>query len=472
MVFSSPSFIFVFLPLFFASYYLIAPRARNALIFLGSVLFYFIGATHVAFLLVLTVPLNHYFGRYIHGNFGTRRASAAVLVGVLANLAPLLVYKYLGFFTQSLNDGFLLAGLGKPFAVPELLLPAGISFFTFQGLSYLIDIHRRVIDPAPTMIDFAMYHTSFPQLIAGPIVRYVEIQDRVRHRPIEPEQVEWGIVRFCVGLAKKIIIADNMGAVADRIFALPPDQLTGPLAWLGALTYSLQIYFDFSGYSDMAIGLGAMLGFRFPENFDQPYRSQSVTEFWRRWHMTLSRWFRDYVYIPLGGNRAGPLRTYCNLFVVFFLCGLWHGAAYTFIVWGLIHGMLLVGERVLRNRLGFVPSGIAGWLCAQLLVMMAWVFFRSDSVDAAVRHLSVMFGGGTASEQIYSVMFYMTWDKIFFLVIGLLVALLPAERFRGLLEFSPRRPALWMRTGALVGFVYALSLIAANGFNPFIYFRF
>src|SRR5262245_48822212 len=202
MVFSSPSFIFLFLPLFFVSYYLIPPRVRNGLIFVGSVLFYFVGATYVAFVLVLTVPLNHYFGRYIHRNLGTGRANAAVLVGILANLAPLLVYKYLGFFAQGLNDGLFLTGFGKPIVVPELLLPAGISFFTVQGLSYLIDIYQRRIDPAPSMIDFGMYHTSFPQLIAGPIVRYIEIQDRVRHRPIEPAQVEWGIVRFCVGLAK------------------------------------------------------------------------------------------------------------------------------------------------------------------------------------------------------------------------------------------------------------------------------
>ena len=472
MVFSSPSFIFVFLPLFFTSYYLTPPRARNALIFFGSVLFYVMGATHVAIVLVLTVPLNQYVGRYIHRHQGTRRAKVAVILGILANLAPLFVYKYLGFFAQSLNDGFFLVALTRPFAVPELLLPAGISFFTFQGLSYLIDIYWGRIEPAPSTIDFGMYHTSFPQLIAGPIVRYVEIQDRVTRRPIEIEQVEWGIVRFCIGLAKKIVIADNMGAVADKIFALPPDQLTGPLAWLGTITYTLQIYFDFAGYSDMAIGLGAMLGFRFPENFNQPYRSQSVTEFWRRWHMTLSRWFRDYLYIPLGGNRAGPLRTYFNLFIVFFLCGLWHGAAYTFIVWGMIHGALLVIERVLRNRFAFVPSGIPGWLCTQLLIMMAWVFFRCDSVGAALRHLAVMFGGGKASEQIYSVMFYMTWDRIFVLVVGVLVSLVPAERFGTLLASSAQRPALWLRASALTCFVYALSLIAANGFNPFIYFRF
>lgn len=303
-------------------------------------------------------------------------------------------------------------------------------------------------------------------------MRYIEIADRVVHRPILLEGVEWGIVRFCFGLSKKIIIADNMGAVADRVFALPAHQLTGPLAWLGTITYTLQIYYDFSGYSDMAIGLGAMLGFRFPENFNQPYRSQSVTEFWRRWHMTLSRWFRDYVYIPLGGNRAGPLRTYLNLFVVFFLCGLWHGAAYTFVVWGMIHGALLVIERIARTHFGFVPSGLAGWAITLLLVMMAWVFFRCNTIDAAFTHLAAMWGFSRATEQFYSVAFYLTPDKIFFLMAGSLIALLPVERYQGVFQFAAPRPAVWMRIGALICFVYSVSMIAANGFNPFIYFRF
>lgn len=472
MVFSSPTFLFVFLPLFFASYYMVPPQARNLVILLGSILFYSMGASDVVLVLILSVPVNQFIGRYIHANTGTSRAQVALTLGVLANLAPLLIYKYLGFLAHSLDDGLFLVGLGRPLPVPELLLPAGISFFTFQGLSYLVDIYWQRIKPAPTMIDFGMYHTSFPQLIAGPIVRYIEIADRVVLRPILLERVEWGIIRFCFGLAKKIIIADNMGAIADRVFGLPQNQLTGPLAWLGTIAYTLQIYFDFSGYSDMAIGLGAMLGFRFPENFNQPYRSQSITEFWRRWHMTLSRWFRDYLYIPLGGNRAGPSRTYMNLFIVFFLCGLWHGAAYTFIVWGMIHGTLLVFERVARTRIGFVPSGLSGWAATLLLVMMGWVFFRCNTLDAAFTHLAAMWGFSRATEQIYSVAFYLTPDKIFFLAIGLLIALFPVERVQAIVNFTTQRPAPLLRASALICFVYSVSMIAANGFNPFIYFRF
>jgi alginate O-acetyltransferase complex protein AlgI len=472
MVFSSPSFLFFFLPLFFASYYLAPPRARNAIVLIGSILFYFAGAGYTAVVLILSVPLNQYVGGYIATHADSRNAKVALAFGIAVNLLPLLLLKYLGFFAHSLTDGLSLFGLKSTMTLPEWLLPAGISFFTFQGISYLVDIYRGLIKPAPTLIDFGMYHTSFPQLIAGPIVRYVEIRDRVVHRPLKLEQVEWGIIRFCFGLAKKIIIADNMGVIADRLFALPPNQLTTSLAWLGTGAYTLQIYFDFSGYSDMAIGLGSMVGFRFPENFNQPYRSQSITEFWRRWHMTLSRWFRDYVYIPLGGNRAGPLRTYLNLFIVFFLCGLWHGAAYTFIVWGLFHGLLLVIERIMRNSLGFELSGLVGWVVTLLLVMVGWVFFRSATIGAAFSYLAAMFGVSRATEEIYTVGFYMTPDKMLFVALGVLISLFPIERFQGRVDnwtLSARYP---LQVFALLCLVYSVSQIAANGFNPFIYFRF
>ena len=471
MVFSSPTFLFAFFPVFFALYYLIRPGGRNALLFVASLIFYFSGAGSVVLVLLFSVPFNQAVGRMIAARSGARAAKAALAFGVVANLLPLILYKYLDFFGRTFHDALHLFGVESTVNLPSWLLPAGISFFTFQGISYLIDLYRRQIEPAPTMIDFGMYHTSFPQLIAGPIVRYAEIADRVVRRPIILVDVEWGIVRFCAGLAKKIVIADNLGKVTDHIFELPPGQLTTRLAWLATITYTLQIYFDFSGYSDMAIGMGRMLGFRFPENFDQPYRAQSMTEFWHRWHMTLSRWFRDYVYIPLGGNRAGARRTYVNLFIVFFLCGLWHGAAYTFVVWGLLHGLVLVVERLLRSRLGFVPSGIPGWAATQFLVMLAWVFFRADTVHKAFLHLAAMFGLGTATSEVFTVAFYMTPDRIFFLCVGMLVALLPAERFFPSLV-AGAAPGLPLKAGALTIFVYSVTQIAANGFNPFIYFRF
>jgi alginate O-acetyltransferase complex protein AlgI len=472
VVFSSPSFLFFFLPLFLVTYYLARSGVRNAIILAASILFYFAGAGYAALVLVLSVPFNQYVGRYIAARRDSRKAKLALAVGIAVNLLPLLLLKYLGFFGHTLMDGLALFGIKSTMDLPDWLLPAGISFFTFQGMSYLIDIYWGSIKPAERLVDFGMYLTSFPQLIAGPIVRYAEIEDRVVHRPVRLEQIEWGIVRFCFGLAKKIIIADNMGAIADKIFALSPNQLTASLAWLGAFAYTLQIYFDFSGYSDMAIGMGNMMGFRFPENFNQPYRSQSVTEFWRRWHMTLSRWFRDYLYIPLGGNRAGPLRTYFNLVIVFFLCGLWHGAAYTFIVWGLFHGLLLVIERILRNRFGFKPSGLPGWALTLFFVIVAWVFFRSDTVSGAIRYLAAMFGFGRATEEVFTVGFYLTPDKMLFLVVGTLISLFPLERFQAHAGewMASRRHAVQLF--ALLCFVYSAAQIAANGFNPFIYFRF
>ncbi len=470
MVFSSPSFLFVFLPLFFLLYWISPAKLRNTIIFIGSILFYFTGAGNIAFVLLLSVPLNQWLGIQIRRLESSKSANLLLFIGICANLIPLLLYKYFTFFTLVTNDAASLLGIEGRLPVKEILLPAGISFFTFQGLSYLIDIRKRFIDPAPTVIDFGMYHTSFPQLIAGPIVRYIEIKESVADRKLTLEQVESGIIRFCFGLTKKIVLADNIGVIADAAFGLPPGQLTICSAWLGALAYSLQIYLDFSAYSDMAIGLGAMLGFKFPENFDQPYRSCSVTEFWRRWHMTLSRWFRDYVYIPLGGNRINPFRTYLNLFIVFLLCGLWHGAAYTFVVWGLLHGIYLVIERILLRRNIGTQNNIIGWSLTTLLVMVAWVFFRSQTVDSAWSYLLVMFNNSTYGLPL-SIKINLTPDKIFFLFVGIVVSVFPVERVKSIFGDSAK-PTLFVRVAAILFFTYSLTVLADNGFNPFIYFRF
>jgi alginate O-acetyltransferase complex protein AlgI len=470
MAFSSPSFLFLFLPFFFLVYFGISASLRNAWLLLGSLAFYFSGASYAFYVLVLSIPVNHYLAHFIASATNLRVRKSALIAGIALNLVPLLVYKYLGFFVHVAKDVSTIGGSPFTLDVPAFLLPAGISFFTFQALSYLADAYTRKIDPARRMIDFGMYHTSFPQLIAGPIVRYAEIAGEVERRKLTLASIQWGITLFCIGLSKKIIIGDNMGSIADRIFALPQDQLLPSVAWLGTIAYTLQIYFDFSGYSDMAIGLGYMLGFRFPQNFDQPYRSRSVTEFWRRWHMTLSRWFRDYVYIPLGGNRGGELRTYVNLFVVFTLCGLWHGANYTFLIWGLFHGAILIIERVLRQRFNIQPSGLAGWSMTLLLVMISWVFFRADNVPAAIGHLQTMFGLQGALGSQLTVSFFLTPDKVAFLAAGLFFSLAPL-RFPDWRTSSLLQQGL-LSAGSLACFAYSLTLIAANGFNPFIYFRF
>ncbi len=470
MAFSSPSFLFVFLPIFFLVYFAIPAWLRNAWLLIGSLAFYFSGASTAFYVLVLSIPINHYLSHFIAAAEDIRVRRAALVIGIVLNLAPLVLYKYLAFFFHVANDVSAIGGAPFGLDVPTFLLPAGISFFTFQAISYLADVYTRTIHPARRMVDFGMYHTSFPQLIAGPIVRYVEIAGAVEHRGLSLASIQWGIVLFCIGLSKKIIIADHMGSIADRIFALPQDQLVPSVAWLGTLTYTLQIYFDFSGYSDMAIGLGCMLGFRFPQNFDQPYCSQSMTEFWRRWHMTLSRWFRDYVYIPLGGNRGGTVRTYVNLIIVFALCGLWHGANYTFLVWGLFHGAILITERALKQIFSIELSGVVGWAITIFLVMIGWVFFRSDSITHALGHLEAMFAFHRTAAPSFDVWFFLSRNQIAYLAAGLFFSLAPLRLPDWSNSSSLQQGVL--SAGSLACLVYSLGLIAANGFNPFIYFRF
>lgn len=474
MSFSSPGFLFAFLPIFFFVYFGCPARIRNAVLLFGSLAFYTIDGGYVTIVLVASIVANQLIGERIFATASSRTRLYLLWIGIIINLVPLIYYKYWTFFVHVGNDILVPTGLGAILTSANIILPAGISFFTFQGLSYLVDIYRREIIPARSTLDFGMYHTLFPQLIAGPIVRYVEVQDRIVLRPIVIEDVEAGILRFCWGLAMKIIIADNMGSLADRVFTLPADQMTTTAAWIGALTYTLQIYFDFSGYSDMAIGLGRMLGFRFPENFDLPYRSRSITEFWRRWHMTLSRWFRDYVYIPLGGNRSAPLRTFVNLFVVFLLCGLWHGAAYTFIVWGCYHGFLLVVERFAGARERLPPlTGIVRFPLTLLLVIIGWVIFRSNSLTETIVVLKAMIGLGAATAAV-DVLVFITPDKICFFLIGCFLSVVPVGRSVAWAD-SPSRNALRVATQrslAVLLFVYSAALISANGFNPFIYFKF
>src|SRR5579872_1849180 len=345
MVFSSQFFLYIFMPVFLSFYLLVPPRHRNWVILAASLTFYTVGAGSTVLILIASIAINQFLAMRIEpASSGRRKALLALGIGL--NLSGLAYYKYSTFAWALTADAAGYLGLQPLPAAPLIPLPIGISFFTFQAISYLLDVYRREIAPAASYGEFAVYHSLFPQLVAGPIVRYREIKSEMLSRHIDRVALTEGAYRFCLGLGKKIAIADNLGTIADTMFKLPANELGFVQAWLGILCYSLQIYFDFSGYSDMAIGLGRLLGFHFPENFNQPYRSANITEFWRRWHMTLSRWFRDYVYIPLGGNRHGRLRTFVNLWIVFLLCGLWHGAGLTFVVWGLYHGFLLILERL------------------------------------------------------------------------------------------------------------------------------
>jgi alginate O-acetyltransferase complex protein AlgI len=470
MVFSSSLFLYGFMPIFFSLYYLSPRQYRNWLILAGSLVFYGVGAGSTVLVLVLSIWVNQFLAVRIEPALGPRRR-VLLAIGIVLNLLGIAYYKYATFLWQAASDAMTTAGYDPLPDAPVIPLPIGISFFTFQAISYLVDVYRREISAAGGYGEFATYHSLFPQLVAGPIVRYREIKSEMLTRRVDRAALTEGAYRFCLGLGKKIVIADNLGTVADAIFALPTAELGCTHAWLGIFCYSLQIYFDFSGYSDMAIGLGRLLGFHFPENFDQPYRSASVTEFWRRWHMTLSRWFRDYVYIPLGGNRHGRLRTFANLWIVFFLCGLWHGAGWTFIVWGLYHGFLLILERAGASWLRWQPSGLSGTAMTFILVTIGWVFFRSPTLAAASDYLTAMFLLGPEPSGFTPALSYLTPDIICYLAIGAFFSFAPLDRLTRLRLDHPG--VLASQLGfAMMNLAYSSLLLAANSFNPFIYFRF
>jgi len=387
MVFSSNLFLFVFLPVFLAGYYALPTRARMPWIIAGSYAFYAWWRLDALALLVGLTAWTYLWSRRIDRARCTRQAARATAIGVGGALALLATFKYAGFAARTLGLGPL-----------DILLPIGISFYTFQAISFLVDRHRGDARPARSLLDLAGYLALFPQLIAGPIVRYKDVADQLVQREHSLARFGEGARRFMIGFAMKVVVADTVAPIADASFAQP--AAGAALAWLGALAYTAQIFYDFAGYSHMAIGLGAMLGFRFPENFDAPYRSHSISEFWRRWHITLSSWMRDYLYIPLGGNRRGALRTGANLAATMLLAGLWHGAAWTFVVWGAWHGAWLIGERLVRgDARRRDDGGAARVLLTMLVVVIGWVVFRAPDLASAGRHLVSMAGANGAGTS-------------------------------------------------------------------------
>src|SRR3954451_9725150 len=402
MVFSSPTFVCLFLPLTLALYFLLPKSMNNALLVAASLVFYAWGDPVAALALIIpSVMLNFYFGRIIGASDGARRRMV-VVAAIAFNLAVLIAFKYMRFLVGNLNDVLLVFG-APALRVPDIPLPLGISFFTFHILSYLIDIYRGALSPQKSLPAFALYIVNFPQLIAGPIIRYRQIADQLPGRTVTASDFEYGVLRFVTGLAKKLLIADPIGQIADVIFGVPAAELSTGAAWLGVICYALQIYFDFSGYSDMAIGIARMFGFRFPENFNYPYSAVSIQDFWRRWHMTLSAWFRDYVYIPLGGSRGGFWPTARNLWIVFLLCGAWHGASWNFIIWGMWHGLFLSIERIgiVERTLSCTPAVLRN-IYVLVVVLVGWVFFRSLTLDQALDMLTRMFGLHQGSQTTLS----------------------------------------------------------------------
>jgi alginate O-acetyltransferase complex protein AlgI len=463
MLFSSITFLFYFLPLFLLAYHRLP--APNLTLLLASLAFYAWGDPARLPLLLGCILLNYGFGLAVGRAGAWSRIWLAL--GVAANLALLLFYKYAGFLVAQWVLVAPSLGLAAP-AVPRIALPLGISFFTFQGISYLIDIHRGTVVPQRSLLRFAMYKAMFPPLIAGPIVRYAVIADRVDDRTVARRVTGamWarGIESFTIGLGQKVLLANTLAGPVDRLFALPAGDLTTAGAWLAAVGYTLQIYFDFAGYSNMAIGLGRMIGFELPANFNRPYGALSVTDFWRRWHITLSTWFRDYLYIPLGGNRGGPWRTGANLGVVFLLCGLWHGASWNFAVWGLYHGLFLVLERIGLGRVLARLPRLLRHAYLILVVVIGWVPFRAEDFNETGTVLKAMLGQGASGGVEVSAILATA------LVVGGIAAVCPREVGTLTMPASVSIPV--RQAVCLLLLVLSAASLAAGTYNPFIYFRF
>lgn len=470
MVFSSTLFLFAFFPAFFLCHFLATrwgAAARNANLLAFSLIFYFAGAGAYVLLLIALTIFNWACGLWVEN----RKSRALIALAVTANMLPLLVFKYADFLRELANEFVFQPTLGVRFGSFGFLLPIGISFYTFQGVSYVVDVWRGEFKAERSLLAFSAYKAAFPQLIAGPIVRYAEVKDTIRTVAISGDDWSRAIALLSVGMAFKMLIADPAGAQVDLIYGLPANEVNAFSAWFAAGAYSLQIFFDFSGYSLMAIGMGLMLGFRYPQNFNQPYRSTSITEFWRRWHMSLSRWFRDYLYIPLGGNRAGLGRTAFNLWVVFLLCGLWHGAALTYAVWGAYHGVLLVMERFMKRSFGLAPAGPLGFALTLFLVVVGWVFFRAETLSQAWSMLAKMFFIDTSGVSPYGTEFFLTRHALALFAVGGVLAIAPLDRWR-LRERIAGWPGAIVATLSLLLLALAVGEMATRGFNPFIYFQF
>ncbi len=471
MIFSSTIFIFIFLPIVLGLHFLLAKKYRNLFILIASLFFYAWGEYLLVLLMMGSICVNYIVGNTIseYQNKGAdKQSKVALTLGIIFNLALLGYYKYIHF----LLDSFSQLGIHLELDVSKVTLPIGISFFTFQSISYLVDVYRKTVPGQKSLIKLGMYISLFPQLIAGPIVRYQDIAKEISSRIITASLFKEGISRFIIGFAKKILIANNVGLIADKVFEIAPMEMSSSLAWIGIVCYTLQIYYDFSGYSDMAIGLGKMLGFNFKENFEHPYISKSIREFWRRWHISLSSWFKDYLYIPLGGNRKGRSRTYVNLLIVFFLTGLWHGASWNFVVWGLFHGFFIVIERVGITK--FVEKlSILSRIYTLLVVMLGWVLFRSENLQYAFHFIGKMFSFSSGTNN-YPYLFINKY------IIGIaLIGIVFSMPVRKYIEEHIKTFALGLRildpmkhTFLLLIFIFSIMELAQTTYNPFIYYRF
>ncbi|MDY4518844.1 MAG: MBOAT family O-acyltransferase [Candidatus Spyradocola sp.] len=467
MVFSSLSFLTLFLPLTLMAYYVSPRRARNAVLFAVSLVFYAWGEPVYVLLMLFSALSDYAHGLLLEkweGRPGLRRA--ALISSVCINLGLLGFFKYAGLAVNTLN-----AALGLSLPVPAVALPIGISFYTFQTMSYTIDVYRRKCPAQHDLLTFGCYVAMFPQLIAGPIVRYVTVADELRSRRESFDGFFAGVCRFLVGLAKKLVLANGAGALWEAVSAQAPAQLSALSAWLGILAFAFQIYFDFSGYSDMAIGLGRMFGFTFPENFRYPYLSRSVSEFWRRWHVTLGDWFREYLYIPLGGNRVSVPRNIFNLAIVWLATGLWHGASWNFLLWGGYFGLLLILEKFVFGRFLQRLPAFFGWLYTALAVLLGWVLFAFEDAGAGLNYLSAMLGGGAGGVDAFALRSLLDGAGLLLLcAVG--STPLCAGALKHLKAAHPRLHTVLTAALLVAGFALCLTYVVDAGYNPFLYFRF
>ena len=463
MLFSGIPFLYYFLPAVVILYFLIPQSLKNGFLLLASLLFYAWGEPRFIFVMLLTVTVNYFCGLIIDRFHQPAPRTAAMVVGVALSLGFLTYFKYFGFFTD-----VILGLLGKENLFTKPTLPIGISFYTFQVLTYTVDVYRRKVPVQKIYAKLLLYVSFFPQLIAGPIVNYTDIAPSLDQRNASTEDVYEGFLRFFVGFGKKVLLANTCGIITDKLTAADSMSFAG--SWLMILAYTFQIYFDFSGYSDMAIGMGRMFGFHFLENFNYPYISKSVTEFWRRWHISLGTFFREYVYIPLGGNRVCTWKKIRNILVVWLLTGFWHGASWNFLAWGVYYGLLLLAEKFLFRNIQKKLPGILNWALTFLLVMVGWVFFYYENIFDGLRHLGIMFGLQPANLTDPLAIYYFK-HYLLYLVAAAAACFpwnIPASRRPGLENMVSRIKPLVL-TGL---FLLALAMIITQSYNPFLYFRF
>lgn len=479
MLFSSTFFLFIFLPTLLVLYFAVikkfssaeSTKHRNILLLIASLIFYAWGEPIFVLVMMLCIGANYGFGlladQYRHEKDKMRWVFTGMLV---FNLGILGIFKYAGFIVSNLNGL-----LGLSLDVPSITLPIGISFFTFQGISYVVDVYRGHGKVLKNPLDVGLYISFFPQLIAGPIVRYETVAKEIEHRTENEKDFVEGIARFIIGMAKKVILANQFALIADKAYSLPVDSLSIGFAWMGAIAYMLQIFFDFAGYSDMAIGLGKMFGFHFTENFNAPYSAKSVSDFWRRWHISLGSWFRDYVYIPLGGSRTTKLKMFRNIFVVWLLTGIWHGANWTFIVWGVYFGVILVIEKFTSLGKFMEKSKVIGHIYTLILVLISWVIFKADSLSGAINYMKAMIGMGSDIMMGSLADLYLK-DNFILYIVGMVACMPLIKWYKKLYEAVNSKVSVALQgvNIAVLGcmFLVAISYLVKGTYNPFIYFNF